>query len=336
MVDMIDSTKVISGIAVPYKIREYYSIFLNSMSHMIKKYGAIINKNAGDSLIYYFPETSDSTNKSAFIDVIECGLTMMAAFRVINFKMSQLNLPRVDYRISTDYGKNIVAKSTNSDSYLFGHTMNICIKINSKAPPNGMIIGNALYQLLKSFSSASFFDDYYFKIADESSGLKQPYPVYSVVSKYKNENITMEEKKGVVVIEHLNEQQQKQDRSRNILLVDDEPDVVYTYESMLREEGYNVDTFTNSQQALKHFAQSDPYHYKLVLLDVRIPNLNGIQLYYRLKAINPKVKIIFVTALDVIEDELAALLPGFSSDSDLIKKPIERENYINRIKTALS
>jgi CheY-like chemotaxis protein len=214
--------------------------------------------------------------------------------------------------------------------------MNICIKINSKAPPNGMVIGNALYQVLKSFSSASFFDDYYFKIADESSGLKQPYPVYSVVSKYKNENITMEEKKGVVVIEHLNEQQQKQDRSRNILLVDDEPDLVYTYESMLREEGYNVDTFTNSQQALKHFAQSDPYHYKLVLLDVRIPNLNGIQLYYRLKAINPKVKIIFVTALDVIEDELAALLPGFSSDSDLIKKPIERENYINRIKAALS
>ena len=67
-----------------------------------------------------------------------------------------------------------------------------------------------------------------------------------------------------------------------------------------------------------------------------MPNPNGIQLYYRLKAINPKVKIIFVTALDVIEDELGALLPGFSSDSDLIKKPIERENYINRIKTALS
>jgi class 3 adenylate cyclase len=76
-------------------------------------------------------------------------------------------------------GKNIVAKSTNSDGYdLFGHTMNICAKINSKAPPNGMVIGNALYQVLKSFSSASFFDDYYFKMAGEYSGLKQSYPVY--------------------------------------------------------------------------------------------------------------------------------------------------------------
>ena len=71
MVDMIDSTKVIAGIAIPYKIRKYYSIFLNSMSLMIKKYGAIINKNVGDSLIYYFQKISDSTNKSAFKDVIE-------------------------------------------------------------------------------------------------------------------------------------------------------------------------------------------------------------------------------------------------------------------------
>ena len=207
MVDLIDSTKVIAEIAIPYKIRKYYSIFLNSMSLMIKKYGAIINKNVGDSLIYYFQKISDSTNKSAFKDVIECGITMMAAFRVINFKMSQMNLPRVDYKISADYGKNIVAKSTNSDSYdLFGQTMNICTKINSKAPPNGMVIGNALYQFLKSFFSASFFDDYYFKMAGEYSGLKQSFPVYSVVSKYKNENITMQEEGEVVVIAHQKEQ----------------------------------------------------------------------------------------------------------------------------------
>ena len=58
-----------------------------------------------------------------------------------------------------------------------------------------------------------------------------------------------------------------------------------------------------------------------------MPNLKGIQLYYRLKAINPNVRIIFVTALDVIKDELAAVLPGFSPDYDLIKKLLERELY---------
>ena len=213
---------------------------------MIKKYGAIINKNVWDSLIYYFPKTSDSTNKSAFKDVIECDITMMAAEGVINFKMSQMNYHVLIIRLVLIMDKNIVAKSTNSDSYdLFGHTMNICTKINSKAPPNGMVIGNALYQVIKSFSSASFFDDYYFKMAGEYSGLKQSYPVYSVVSKYKNENITMQEEGEVVVIAHQKEQQQKQNESRNILLVDD--------------------TFTDSQEGLKHFAQSDPYHYKLIL-----------------------------------------------------------------------
>jgi hypothetical protein len=99
MVDMIDSTKVIAGIAIPYKIRKYIQYFLIRCL-MIKKYGAIINKNVGDSLIYYFQKISDSTNKSAFKDVIEYGITMMAAFRVINLKM----LPRVDYKISADYG----------------------------------------------------------------------------------------------------------------------------------------------------------------------------------------------------------------------------------------
>jgi hypothetical protein len=55
----------------------------------------------------------------------------------------------------------------------------------------------------------------------------------------------MQEEGEVVVIAHQKEQQQKQNESRNILLVDD--------------------TFTDSQEALKHFAQSDPYHYKLIL-----------------------------------------------------------------------
>ena len=190
-----------------------------------------------------------------------------------------------------------------------------------------MVIGNALYQVLRSFSSASFFDDYYFKMAGEYSGLKQSYPVYSVVSKYKNDNITMQEEGEVVVIAHQKEQQQKQNQSHNILLVNDEPGAIFTYKSMLKEEGYKVDTFTDSQETLT-FCSIRPLPLQInPFLDIRMPNLKGIQLYYRLKAINPNVRIIFVTALDVIKDELAALLPGFSPDYDLIKKLLERELY---------
>jgi class 3 adenylate cyclase len=89
---------------------------------------------------------------------------MMAAFKVINSKMSQMQLPNVNYRISADYGSSVIAKSVNSQAYdLFGPTVNTCAKINSKAPPNGMVIGNDLYEILSSFSSPSFFNDYSFK-----------------------------------------------------------------------------------------------------------------------------------------------------------------------------
>ena len=58
----IGSAKVISQISTfPDKIRKYYSVFLNSMSVIIKKYGGIIVKNIGDTLIIYFPKTSDCT-----------------------------------------------------------------------------------------------------------------------------------------------------------------------------------------------------------------------------------------------------------------------------------
>jgi DNA-binding NtrC family response regulator len=111
--------------------------------------------------------------------------------------------------------------------------------------------------------------------------------------------------------------QQQEDKSKNnILIVDDEPDIAFTYKSILNEEGYNVDAFTDPRQALLHFSQLDPLYYKLILLDIRMPNANGFQLYYKFKAINPNIKILFVTALDVIGEELASMLPGFSAEME--------------------
>jgi two-component system, OmpR family, response regulator ChvI len=354
-IDMIGSTKVISQIAtVPDKIRKYYSIFLNSMSAIIKKYGGIIIKNIGDSLIFYFPKTSDYTNRSAFWNVIDCCVTMMAAYKFVNLEMSKMGLPPVNYRISADYGKAIIAKSASSQTYdLFGPVLDLCSKINSRAPPNGMVIGNDLYQVLKSFltsSTSSFADDYNFKMIEEHSivGSKQSYPLYSVISKYTNYNTTttiqnmdsenmlkLQKEKQEKGREQLSQQQENKSKN-NILLIDDEPDVAFTYKSILNEEGYNVHAFTDPRQALGHFSQLDPLYYKLILLDVRMPNANGFQLYYKFKAMNPDVKIIFVTALDVMGEELASMLPGFSAEHDLIKKPLSKDQYINKIKSVLS
>ena len=335
--------------------------------------GKII-KNTGDGIVCYFPETSDPNNKSAFRNVIECGLTMMAAFRFINIRMHEMDLPDVSYRISADYGRFSIAKSLTSQSYdLFGPTMNLCAKTNSKATPDSMIIGSDLYQMLKSVfsSSLSILDNYYFKhvggyVVD---GLKNAYPIYSVISKYPNEDyyhvlqidnerITQEErgrrkqlmdlrqKKEEIggkekQFNHRKDQAKLQQRqvpkkrlTYNILIVEDEPDLVYTYKVILQEEGYNVDTFTDPYAALRRFAEIDPSYYGLVLLDIRMPWLNGLQLYYRIKAINHNVKIIFVTALDAA-DELVSILPDVTLDF-IIKKPADRDLVTNTVKRAIA
>jgi CheY-like chemotaxis protein len=337
-VDMIDSTKVIAQIAIPDKVRKYYSVFLNSMSALIKKFGGSIIKNLGDSLVFYFPKTRDSANRSAFRDVMECGITMMAAFKVINSKMSQMQLPNVNYRISADYGSSVIAKTANSQAYdLFGPTVNTCAKINSKAPPNGMVIGNDLYEILSSFSSPSFFGDCCFKRIGEYlvAELKQPYLLYSVVSNYKNENITIQQDERLEDSQLPQEIHQKQHKNlQNILLVDDEPDIILTYKSILVAEGYNVNAFTDPREALRHFAQLDPLYYKLILLDIRMPNLNGFQLYYRLKAINPTMRVLFVSALDAAQ-EMVSILPDVKFD-DIVSKPVDNEQFLRKVKMTLA
>jgi CheY-like chemotaxis protein len=132
------------------------------------------------------------------------------------------------------------------------------------------------------------------------------------------------------------QEQQPQKISTSILVVDDEPDALFTYESFLSDEGYNVKAFTDSVEALKHFVQlPDPSsYYKLALLDIRMPRLNGLQLFYKMKTLSPKIKIMFCSALDIAQ-ELTSILPGIEHDH-IIRKPVERQYFINKINSALN
>jgi len=120
--------------------------------------------------------------------------------------------------------------------------------------------------------------------------------------------------------------------NQNIMIVDDESDVLLTYESFLSYAGFNVSTFADSYEALRDFA-SNPRLYDLVVLDIRMENLNGLQLYQSMKAMNPSSKILFASALDAAK-ELTSILPDIESQ-DIIKKPVDRENFIKVIKMAL-
>ena len=124
----------------------------------------------------------------------------------------------------------------------------------------------------------------------------------------------------------------KSDEAAKIMVVDDEPDVALTYESFLTSSGYKASVFSGAYDALRDFA-SRPSHYDLAVLDIRMPDMNGLQLYQSFKAMNPACKIMFVSSLDAAE-ELASILPGVRPQ-DVVRKPVDREHFIRAVRAAL-
>jgi class 3 adenylate cyclase len=178
MVDMVNSTKITHQMN-PEKVVQYYQIFLNSMGSILGRFGGVVIKNIGDSLLYYFPESSKHKRKYGFMSCLEANLAIIEEHTAISNKLLEHGLPSLDYRVSTDYGPCMLMKSNDSSvTDMVGPPMNMCSKINRSAAVNGIIIGSDCYEVVKDF------DEYEFKRAGEYSiGLKHSYPLYSVFRK---------------------------------------------------------------------------------------------------------------------------------------------------------
>ena len=125
----------------------------------------------------------------------------------------------------------------------------------------------------------------------------------------------------------------KDNSTFNILLIDDDKDILFTFTNIIEGEGYNVTTFSDSYKALNHLSDLDPYYYDLIVTDIRMPGFNGFQIYKQIKVWNTDTKVLFLSALDVAE-EIMFICPGMNA-SDIIKKPISRDTLISKIKSIL-
>ena len=173
IVDMVDSTKI-SAEMNEISWSKYYELFLNSMAKILPRHGGVVIKNQGDSLLYYFPETSKGTNYS-FMSCLECSLSMLEAHDSICENSKKMGLPCLNYRVSADYGRVVVMNSNKTSSPdLIGPPVNMCSKINHGANINGVVIGGDLYAMVKGFSDYKFQE-----LKGFSLGFKHPYPVYS-------------------------------------------------------------------------------------------------------------------------------------------------------------
>jgi len=127
--------------------------------------------------------------------------------------------------------------------------------------------------------------------------------------------------------------QQQDHNIPNIMIVDDQEDILLSFKESLEQKFHNavnIQTFKSSEEALVKFIE---FHYDLVILDIRLPRINGIQLYKIMKSISPGIKALFVSALDAAE-EFITILPGMGS-SNILKKPVEMKCFFDSLNSFL-
>ena len=121
--------------------------------------------------------------------------------------------------------------------------------------------------------------------------------------------------------------------NNRILLVDDEPDIALAFKIGLEDNGFVVDAFNDPQIASANFKDG---LYDLLLLDIKMPKMTGIEFYQRMKEIDKKVKVCFITASEIcyyekITKELFSIL----GVRRLIRKPIKIEDLVSGVKAEL-
>jgi two-component system copper resistance phosphate regulon response regulator CusR len=130
-------------------------------------------------------------------------------------------------------------------------------------------------------------------------------------------------------------EEESRTRTSNIIMVDNEPDVNITIKAALEENGdFKVDIFNDAESALFAF-KSD--HYDLGILDIRMPGTNGFQLCRKLREIDKKIKICFLTAVELayLQDIDSDIVNELSTDC-FVAKPVNTTDLINRLKVILS
>ena len=119
---------------------------------------------------------------------------------------------------------------------------------------------------------------------------------------------------------------------KRILIVDDDADILTTYKKGLEESGlFEVDTFTDPEETLSNFKNG---LYDFLIIDIRLPKMDGFELCDKMKAIDNKVKICFITAYEINYRALRQVFPEPKLEC-FIQKPIEIGKLVERIKSEL-
>jgi DNA-binding response OmpR family regulator len=117
-------------------------------------------------------------------------------------------------------------------------------------------------------------------------------------------------------------------QGQKILAVDDEADLTMLYSLALEYHGFKVDTFNDPQEALSNYK---PDYYDLVILDIKMPKMDGFQLYDEIKKKDQKAKVCFLTASELYYEEFRKREYNAIDKNLFIRKPIENEELLKEV-----
>ena len=123
-------------------------------------------------------------------------------------------------------------------------------------------------------------------------------------------------------------------KKKKVMIVDDELDLSLLLKTLLEENNFRVDWYTDPVLALNKFKRN---FYDLLLLDIKMPKMNGFELYRELKKIEKRVKVCFLTALTELYeyDKFKEEVSPKEDERYFIPKPIENEDLIKRVNSII-
>ena len=120
--------------------------------------------------------------------------------------------------------------------------------------------------------------------------------------------------------------------NNRILVVDDEPDLTQVSTLALEYYGYKVDSFNDPQEALSKFK---PGLYDLIILDIKMPKMDGFELYQEIKKKDNNAKVCFLTASELYYEEFRNKEYRALDRNLFIRKPIDNEDLVKEINKML-
>jgi two-component system catabolic regulation response regulator CreB/two-component system response regulator ChvI len=120
--------------------------------------------------------------------------------------------------------------------------------------------------------------------------------------------------------------------ARRILVIDDSEDIALSFKIGLKIYGYQIDSATDPVMAVRQFS---PGRYDLILLDIKMPKMDGFQVARELRKTDKTVKICFLTAFEILDGEFKELFPELSVQG-FVNKPIAIKELAQKITTILA